>query len=215
MRVASRVIGVVLALSGLAFLVLGLLAWIHFFNRTSVLENRGPTATEWAAIGFCAVFGAGLMLLAWHSLRTDPDREDSPKSPSRADLYIAAHRRELGILALTGFVISVAHLGAMSFGVGWPGGMARWLGWLSIPLILVCPRPNWSAHPGAKVLLHAGQVAFLILAAKFAWNQWHHESSSAVVESGFGALLFGWAALSFAYGYGDDAKNGAETQLGR
>lgn len=223
MRIASRVIGTVLALTGLAFLALALLALLAgFFDRRSVLASRGPDPMRWAASAFCAAFGIGLILFAWHYLRMDLDAEDSPRAPSRADLYFAAHRRELVVLAQAGFVMSVAHLGAVSLGIEWPGRWAGWiLGWLAIALIFVCARPigrpDWNAvpqqrRPVVKILFRAGQAAFFILAVRFVWNQWHHQFSSPVLESGFSTLLFGLAAIALAYGQATVAENGAEIQ---
>lgn len=221
MRVASRVIGAVLSLSGLAFLALGLLAWMHSFERTSVLEDGDPERMQWAAVGFCAAFGIGLIVFGWHYLRMDPDAADSPRAPSAADLYVAAHRRELGVLAQVGFVVSAARLVAVSVGIEWPGRWAGWvLAWLAVALV-IAPRPigypDWEAVPRPKRPLiknafRAGQVALFSLAVRFAWDQWHHQFSSPVLESGFSTLLFGWAATAFVYGRTNAAENEAEMQ---
>ena len=55
--------------------------------------------------------------------------------------------------------------------------------------------------------MRAGQAALLALAVTFTWNQWHHQYSSQIVETGFSVLLFGWAVLVFIYGQTDRTEN--------
>jgi hypothetical protein len=223
MRIASRVVGVVLALTGLAFVALAILAVLAgFFDRRSVLDGTGPSLQGWEASGFAAAIGVGLIVFARYYFRMDAEGEDSPTAPSRAGLCVAAHRRKLAALAQAGFVLSLAYLAAVSVGIDWPGRWAGWiLAWLAVALIFVCAQgigqPDWNAvpepgQPVVKTLFRAGQVAFFILAIRFAWNQWRHQLSGPVLESGLTTLLFGWAAMTFAYGQTKVPQNEAETQ---
>jgi hypothetical protein len=87
MRIASRVVGVVLALAGLACFALCFLALLGSFERRSVLAEAPPSPDTWAVSGSCAAIGIGLIVVAWYYLRMDAKGEDSPKAPSRADLH--------------------------------------------------------------------------------------------------------------------------------
>lgn len=118
MRIASRVIGVVLALAGIAFFTLGVLLLMGPFDRKSVLETPAPI--EWAASGFFAAIGIGLILGGWYYLRMDTEGGDSSRPPSRVDKYVFAHRREFGVLAQAGVAISVIRLVTISIGSEWP-----------------------------------------------------------------------------------------------
>jgi hypothetical protein len=199
MRIASRVIGAVLGLTGLGFIVLP--GYAYALGQLPL-----NIAADWLLIAILAGIGIGLIMAGWYYLQMGPEREGSPRAASRVDLFVAAHRRELRVLAQTGFVISVARLGAVAVGIDWPGRWAGWiLAWLALALLFVRPGLDWNAVPQprlpfVKALLLAGQVALFVLGLSFVWNQWHHNFSDPVLESGFSALLYGWAAITFASG---------------
>jgi hypothetical protein len=221
MRIASRVIGVVLGFAGLAFLALAILALTGSFDGRSVLADRGPSREEWSSSGFAAAIGIVLLVFAWYFLRMDTEPEESPRAPSRVDLHVAAHRRELALIAAAGCVASLARVGAVSAGIEWPGGWAGGiLVWLAVALGITA-QPiggmDWNRVPESrrlvvKTMFRAGQLALVAVVVTFAWNQWHQRFSDPAVESGFSALLFGWAAISFSYGHAAVAENEEEKQ---
>jgi hypothetical protein len=128
MRVASRVIGVVLALTGLGFIALP--AYVYSLGQGS------SDAVSWIVIAVAV--GIGCLLAARYFLKLDVDAlDDTEERPaSRFALYFIAHRRELRLIALVGFAISLIHLGALCFGVDWPVLWVRWvllLMWMALP----------------------------------------------------------------------------------
>ena len=90
MRVASRVIGVVLALTGLGFLALP--AYVYALGQGS------PDAVSWIVIAV----GVGCLLAARYFLKLDVDAlaDTGDRPASRFALYFIAHRRELRLIAL-------------------------------------------------------------------------------------------------------------------
>src|ERR1700722_20015188 len=126
MRVASRVIGVVLALTGLGFIALP--AYVFALGQGS------SDAVSWIVV--TVAVGVGCLLAARYFLKLDVNAlDDTEERPaSRFDLYLMAHRRELSLIALVGFAISLIRLGAACFGADWPGPWAAW------PAVLVFVR---------------------------------------------------------------------------
>jgi len=142
MRVASRVIGIVLGLAGAAFF--GLSAFLVRFGRKSVRAEPGPDGTAWIAGVFSAALGVGFMLAGRHYVKLDVNAiDETPDQPaSRFAPYFIAHRRALKIVADVGLAISMIRLGAACFRVDWPGPWAVW------PLLLasiglVVPAIDW------------------------------------------------------------------------
>ena len=125
MRIASRIVGIVLALAGLAFLALPFVIVTGGFDRKSVLADSGPDRTAWIAGSICAILGVGFILAGTYFFRLDVDALDEAQKPpaSRFAPYFAAHRRELKLIAQAGLVISLIRLGVACFSVDWPG---RW-----------------------------------------------------------------------------------------
>src|SRR5271163_1494470 len=110
MRIASRIIGVVLALAGLAFLVLSLF-FVLAFRPESVLD--GPQLGRRLTSGLPALgIAFGLILAGWCFLKLDVDRLDARRDPSRFVPFFVAHRRALTFIALIGLVISLARASA-------------------------------------------------------------------------------------------------------
>jgi hypothetical protein len=107
MRVASRIVGVVLALAGLVFLGLSVLL-LFTFHPESVLEGPGLGRRMTSALP-AVVFGGGFILAGWYFIRLDVDRLDEvdDQPASRFARYLLAHRRELKFIAQAGLVISV------------------------------------------------------------------------------------------------------------
>jgi hypothetical protein len=202
MRVASRVIGVVLALTGLGFLALP--AYVYALGQGS------PDAVSWIVIAV----GVGCLLAARYFLKLDVDAlDDTEERPaSRFALYFIAHRRELKLIALVGFAISLIRLGAACYGVDWPGRWANWVLPLTWAALLATPGKGaelkTDGGPALKFVLNAGVAAFWILLLLLESNHWLHlQLSSRIVQDGILVLLFAWEVLFFQYG----ARRAAET----
>src|ERR1700749_4038577 len=116
MRVASRIVGILLALAGLGFLVVFVLLITAGFNHKSVLD-LSPDRTTWIAGTFVLVMSSGLMLGGWYFFKLDLEALHEPleSPPSRFAAYFLARRHSRGVLlkviALAGFVISLIRLG--------------------------------------------------------------------------------------------------------
>ncbi len=219
MRVASRVVGAVLALAGLVFVGLSVFLLIAY-RPESVLEESDWVKHVTGGL-FVAALGVGLILEGWHFLRLDVHKPDEAHDPpdSRFAPYFLAHRREFKVIAQIGLVISLIRLGAACYGVDWPGRWARlplfvvWLGLAIIGSRIATRQTAWDAaserlRPVLKLLVKAGAAAFFILALLFEWSEWsHHQSLSFIVEEGFPPLFFAWEALFFAYGPGNTVKS--------
>ncbi len=212
MRIASRVIGVLLALAGVGFLAASILALISGFQRGSVLVDANPSKETWIAALFVACFGIGFVLGGWHYLRLDPDRIDDTEErpPWRFAPFFLAHRRELKVIAIIGLGISLVRLGATCFRVDWPG---PWAGWalLLAGIVLAAiegkiAKPNFGdrmerMRPAPRIIWKTIGAMYLILMLLLVWNQWgHHEMLSRIVRAGLIVLLFIWEAMFFDYG---------------
>jgi hypothetical protein len=105
-RVASRIVGVVLAIAGLVFV--GLSALLLF--------------TSWTGAMFGVVLGNGLILTGWYFFRLDVDKPDEEQDwpASRFAPFLLAHRSAFRITALVGLAISLIRLVAVCFGYDWP-----------------------------------------------------------------------------------------------
>src|ERR1700691_1615625 len=132
MRIASRVVGIVLAVTGLIFVALGTLALFLFRPRSVLDASLGSPA--WLGSAFAAALGIGLILVGWYYFTLDVEALDESleRPASRFALYFTTHRRELKLFAQGGLMISLIRLGAACFGMDWPGGWAAW------PLVLAC-----------------------------------------------------------------------------
>ena len=228
MRVASRIIGVALALAGLVFLGLSVFIVAGGFDRRSVLVESGPDRTGWISGAITAALGVFFLLAGWHYLKLDVDQiDDANNQPaSRFAPYFISHRREFKLIAQIGLVISLIRLGAACFGVDWPGRWAAWalaLVWIGLLVIgrQIAEPPtmglDWQTvperlRPVLKAAVNLGRAAFVILLLAFVWNQWsHHQAPPRVVNNGFLPLFFAWEALFFAYG---EVKDGSR-EIGR
>jgi hypothetical protein len=78
MRVASRVIGIVLTLAGLIFVSLGILLLFQF-RPQSVLAGPAFGRPAWTGAAFAAVLGVGFLLAGWHYFKLDVDALDNTK----------------------------------------------------------------------------------------------------------------------------------------
>jgi hypothetical protein len=72
MRVASRVIGIVLALAGLIFVCLGILL-LFLFHPQSVLAGSAFGRPVWTGPALAVGLGFGLLFLGWYDFRLDMD----------------------------------------------------------------------------------------------------------------------------------------------
>jgi hypothetical protein len=212
MRIASRVVGVLLALAGLAFLVLFVFLVTFGFERQSVLS--GPDRTSWITGSVLMVAGVGFILAGRHFLKLDVDQVGSSPDSRFAPFFIA-HRGQVKIVAQAGLVISMIRLGAASFGADWPGPRAAFpLFLVSIGLLVIASQmakegaPNrldWERvpermRPVLRVIWKAVGPGLWILILLLGWNELRHQVFSPVVNAGFIVLLFAWAALFFQYG---------------
>jgi hypothetical protein len=199
MRVASRVVGIVLALVGLIFVSLGALL-LFLFHPQSVLT--GSAFGRPALTGPAWAVGLGLLLLGWYYFKLDIDAPDKTQErpASRFAPYLLAHRRELRIIALIGLMISLIRFGAACFGIDWTG---RWKWFLVLAgLGLVAIQGEVSkAKPGVpKAIEKAVGTAFLILILVWLWSQWSpQQTASRISQAALVVLLFAWDALSFQY----------------
>lgn len=213
MRVAGRIVGVLLLLAGLSFLVLFVFLVAHGFGRQSVLW--GPDRSSWIAGSVLMVAGVGFILAGRSFLKLDVDEFDGPQPASRFALLFIAHRRELKIIAQAGLLISVIRLAATSLGDDWPGRWATFpLYFVSIGLLFIAgqiARGRGSDHldweevpervrPFLRILWKSVGPALGILVLLFAWSQLRHQVPSPVLRAGFNVVLFAWPALFFAYG---------------
>jgi hypothetical protein len=130
MRIASRVVGVALALAGLVFLSLSV--FLLLARPESVLADPGlgrRARTDLPVL----VLGVGFILAGWYFFRLDVDKLDEvgDQPASRFAPFLLAHRRALSVIALVGFAISLIRVAAVCFGRDWPLGPSpsRGLGW--------------------------------------------------------------------------------------
>ncbi len=217
MGIASRVVGIVLAVTGLIFVGLGALS-LFLFRPPSVLDGSELGSPAWLGSAFAAALGIGLILYGWYYFTLDVEAlDDSLERPaSRFSLYFITHRRELKLIAQVGLVISLIRLGAACFGKDWPGGWAAW------PLVLACiglavieakiARANVTNHldwesapdrvrPVLKPLLKVGGAACWVLVLIWLWNAWsNHKVFQPVIRAALIVVLFTAEALFFAYG---------------
>jgi hypothetical protein len=206
MRVASRVIGIVLALAGLIFVSFSILFLLQF-RPQSVLAGPRFGRPAWTGAAFAAVLGVGLLLAGWYYFTLDLDALDDieERPASRFALYLIAHGSELKLIALVGFTISLIRLGAACFGAEWPGPWANWVLLLIWTALLATPGKNEElkadGRPTLKFVLKAGVAAFWILLLVLASHQWVHlPVPSRIVQDGLLVLLFAWEVLFFQYG---------------
>jgi len=216
MRVASRIIGVVLALCGFGF--------VAILGYVSVTEGWPSSSTAWKAGAFFAAAGFGLILASRYYLRLDADKLDQERPPSKLASFSLAHRVQLQLVAQTGAALSLIHFGAVCLGKDWPG---RWFLWplgfgavalQSIARSLADPAASenlgWSNVPKPLLVVlqpirKVGDVAVLVMMVLICWNQWSGQSlagngiysrGSRIVATGYVALLYVLEALFFRYG---------------
>jgi hypothetical protein len=215
MRIASRVLGIVLAMAGVVFLALSVFVVAGGFDRRSVLVESGPDRNSWIAGSVSLAFGLVLILAGRYFFRLDLDALDETRGwpASRFAPYLLAHLYELKFTARAGFVISLVRLAAVSFGVDWPGKWAALPLYLaSISMLLVAGQIGkegldleWEhvperMRPILRVLWKAVGPALWIFMPLFVWSRWRHQAFLPVISAGFIVLFFAWAALFFAYG---------------
>jgi hypothetical protein len=208
-RVASRIIGVALALAGLVFL--GLSVSLLLARPDSVLEDPELGRRALSELPFVVV-GVGFLLAGWYFLRLDVDQiDDAQDRPaSRFAPFLLAHRGALRIIALVGLAISVIRLVAVYFGYPWPAWplILAWIGLLVIGRQIAKPSMmslDWQSvpellRPVLKATVNVGRAMVMILLAVFAWSQWSHRVPAQLVQAGLITLVFAWEFLFFAYG---------------
>jgi hypothetical protein len=190
MRVASRIIGVALALAGLGFLLV-----FPLIVRESVLAG----SQSWKGPAFAVILAVGFLLAGWYYFKLDIDAlDDTEERPaSRFARYLIARHRELRLIALVGFAVSLIRLGALCFGVDWPGLWVRWgllLIWMALPAAggdLGAGGRSW-----LKSVRNVGIAAICILALLWAWSQYsHQQAASRISEATLMVLLFAWESM--------------------
>jgi hypothetical protein len=218
MRVASRIVGALLALAGLAFLALFVFVVTLGFDRGSVLIEASHRTT-WIAGSFATALSIAFLLAGRYYFMLDVEKPDEEpvRSPWRFAPYVQAYRHQLKTIALVGLVISLVRLAAACFEVDWPGAWVTWplllaafglgtiAGRSSIPDAM--NRFDWKAVPkripaALNLALQGGEAVFVILALLSVWNAWSHHlvSPPPAILTGLVALLFGWEAVFFSYG---------------
>jgi hypothetical protein len=215
MRIASPVLGIVLAMAGAVLLALSVFVVAGGFDRRSVLVESGPDRNSWIAGSVPLAFGVVLILAGRYFFRLDLDAFDETRGwpASRFAPYWLAHLPELKFTARAGFVISLVRLAAASFGVDWAGKWATLpLSLASVSLLVIASQIGkegldleWEhvperMRPVLRVLWKAVGPALWIFMLLFVWSRWRHQVFSPVISAGFIVLLFAWAALFFAYG---------------
>jgi len=190
MRVASRIIGVALALAGLGFLLV-----FPLIVRESVLAG----SQSWKGPAFAVILAVGFLLAGWYYFKLDIDAlDDTEERPaSRFARYLIARHRELRLIALVGFAVSLIRLGALCFGVDGPGLGVRWgllLIWMALPAAggdLGAGGRSW-----LKSVRNVGIAAICILALLWAWSQYsHQQAASRISEATLMVLLFAWESM--------------------
>ncbi len=210
MRVASRIVGVVFALTGLGFLAIP--------GYLVVLRGLRTNGADWIIVAVLIAAGACCLLVGRYFLKLDVDAPDETQeqAASRFAPYFIAHRRELRLIAQLGLVISLIRLGAACFGAEWP---ARWAAW---PLVLAFiglgivaeqiaqkqapDRLDWERvpdpmRPALRIMWKAVGPTLCILLLLLVWNQWQRQVFWLGVVSGvLVVMVFAWEALFFQYG---------------
>ncbi len=202
MRVASRIIGIVLALAGLIFVCLGILV-LFLFRPQSVLAGPAFGRPAWTGAASAAVLGVGFLLAGWHYFKLDVDAlDDTQDQPTRFAAYFQAHRRELKLIAQVGLTISLIRLGALCFGVDWPGRWVMWvlfLTWAALPAT-EGRRAKLEADGGPllKCVRNARVAAICILVLFWAWSRYsHQQAATRILEAGLLVLLFAWELFAW------------------
>ena len=213
MRVASGIVGALLALAGLAFLALFVFVVTLGFDRGSVLIETSHRTT-WITGSFAAALSIAFLLAGRYYFMLDVEKldEEPVRSPWRFAPYVQTYRHHLKTIAQVGLVISLVRLAAGSFEVDWPGAWVTW------PLLLAAValgaisgrssipdarnRIDWQAvpkriQPVLKPALQTGEAAFVILVLVSGWNAWSHHlvSPPPAILNGLFVLLFGWEAV--------------------
>jgi hypothetical protein len=118
MRIGFKILGVFLALFGVLLLSL--------FPFT--LGNAIRTSDNGAVVASCimVVIGIGFIFAGRHFVQLDPDVEDSAPLVSNLTRFLVNHRRELKVLAQTGFALSLVRLIAAIFITDWPRRSTIW-----------------------------------------------------------------------------------------
>ncbi len=194
MRIASRIVGCLLALAGLGFLGLSVLLVAHL----------DPNKTHWIAALVVAAFGVGLLFGGWYFFRLDVDAVDGPAA-SRFAPFFFAHRRELKLVAQVGLVVSLLRLGAACAGWDWPG---RWALWALILLgIALAPASagqlSWDNAPSwVRSVSNVVQVMSLLLVIGLFWSRWSHSAviPVSIVRAGLPVVLFAEPLLRLTFG---------------
>ncbi|HTC32659.1 MAG TPA: hypothetical protein VK724_04780 [Bryobacteraceae bacterium] len=201
MRIASWIVGALLAITGLVFISFAVV-FLVTFRPESVLA--GPQWGKRLTGGLPAlVVGIGFILAGWYFFRLDLDNLDEVWHPSRFAPFFIAHRRELKFIAQVGLVISLIRLGGACFGVDWLGRWADWtIGPVGAGLFLIAiwtasgrmDHLDWNQVPeqirqGLKIVWNVAVPVVLAFALLFAWGQARHHVFSQLVKAGYTALV--------------------------
>lgn len=195
MRVSGRLLG----LGGFGFIGLGFLLL--------------GTKASWLVALVPLAIGYGLLFVSHHYFLREARKIPSvqtqrrPLVPRRFVPFVAAHRRELSVLAQIGLALSLFRLVGLFFGSKWPGFWGTWLlGVSSMALLIVCPKwfgslPKW---PGW--VLRAWSNASLVLFCSLVTTYFTHQAwpgldqYRSILVTALLMLLYGRAAVGFARG---------------
>jgi len=216
MKIASRVIGLVLGFAGVAFFAVafGILNG-SFDNRRSVLAAQSTDKYQWTAAAISAAFGVLLLLAGWYFLRLDPDKAEEPGRSDRFFAVFVPYRRELKIAAEVGLVVSFIQLVVPGFhGTLMPRLAVPIVSWTALILAFVAAqmsegraldRLDWDqvpqrARPMLRIVWRASFYLVWIFGLYVAWSQWRHQTRSLPLLAVLPFICFFWAAMFFAYG---------------
>jgi hypothetical protein len=111
---------------GVLFLIVGLVllsvAGTFALQRESVVYS----GRDWKAITGAAVMASVFLVAGWYIFRFDPDAPERVQRTTAFSSFLRAHRREIQVLALFGFLVSMGRLVGACFGADWLGWWADW-----------------------------------------------------------------------------------------
>ncbi|HTR38636.1 MAG TPA: hypothetical protein VMH80_22170 [Bryobacteraceae bacterium] len=193
MRVASRIIGGLFIIGGLGFIGLAIL----------LFTKQNEPGLKFVSLLIPLIIGTGLLLAGRYYWRMDVDAPEDEEEPKPPTPFVAAHRRELGVLAQAGLVLSLFRLIVLCLGPDVPG-WAHWvLPIVCLGLLVIAPGakaiPRWATQ--VLTFWFLALVLFVFLAG------WHRsslpsrlvENREPILSAGFFAWLYALEALSFAY----------------
>jgi len=99
MRIATRVLGIWLAMAGVALVALSVFAVAGGFDRRSVLAESGPDRYSWIGGSVALAFGVVFILAGRHFFKLDLDALDEATLARTVAIYIASPANPQGAVA--------------------------------------------------------------------------------------------------------------------